>query len=124
MSDSSAAVPCPGKLLQASDLERVAAYFQALGEPTRLQLLQWLGEGEHTVGELAQLCGCSMANVSRHLALLTRHGLVQREARGQNAWYRRADATIDPLCDSVCDHIQRRMQRQQGLQAASGTAQD
>ena len=36
-------------------LDQVAAYFRALGEPMRLQLLQWLGEGEHTVGELAAL---------------------------------------------------------------------
>lgn len=43
-------------------LEQVAAYFRALGETTRL-LLQWLGEGERTVGDWAALCGRSMANV-------------------------------------------------------------
>ena len=31
-------------------LDQVAAYFRVLGEPTRLQLLQWLGEGERKIG--------------------------------------------------------------------------
>ncbi len=34
-------------------LDQVAAYFQALSEPTRLQILNFLREGERNVGELA-----------------------------------------------------------------------
>ena len=49
-------------------LDQVAAYFQALSEPTRLQILNLLRSGERNVGELAQLCGFTAANVSRHLA--------------------------------------------------------
>ena len=51
-------------------LEQVAAYFQALSEPTRLQILNLLRSGERSVGELAQLCGYTSANISRHLGLL------------------------------------------------------
>ncbi len=105
------AYPFP-PLLPDAVLEQVADYFRVLGEPTRLLLLQWLDAEEHNVSELAQLCGCSMANVSRHLALLTRHGLVLREMRGQNAYYRRADASVDVLCDRVCNHIGRHFERQ------------
>jgi DNA-binding transcriptional ArsR family regulator len=108
------ATPCPpgGPTIPDDVLEAVAAHFHALGEPTRLALLQWLAEGEHTVGGLARRCGCSPANVSRHLALLMRHGLVQREQRGHSAWYRCADASVDALCDGVCSHLARLAQRQ------------
>ena len=72
-------------------LPEVAAYFQALSEPTRLQLLNILRDGERNVGELAQLCGTTAANVSRHLSLLTKHGMVSRESRGTSVYYSIAD---------------------------------
>jgi len=90
-------------------LEQVAAFFQALSEPTRLQILNLLRQQERNVGELAQLCGYTSANVSRHLALLTAHGLVERESRGTSVFYRIADESIYALCDLVCDRIARRL---------------
>jgi len=93
-------------------LEHVAAFFQALSEPTRLQILNLLRQHEHNVGELAQLCGYTSANVSRHLALLTAHGLVTRENRGTSAFYRIADESIYALCDLVCDRIAHRLDEQ------------
>ena len=89
----------------------VAAYFQALSEPTRLKILNLLREGERNVGELAQLCGFTAANISRHLTLLTKHGLVARESRGTSVYYRIADESIYALCDLVCGNISRQMER-------------
>ena len=92
-------------------LAQVAAYFQALSEPTRLQVLNLLRQKERNVGELAQLCGFSSANISRHLALLSQHGLVARETRGNSVYYRIADPSIYELCDVVCANIARRFER-------------
>ena len=72
-------------MLRKEALVQVAAYFQVLSEPTRLQILNLLRVQERSVGELAQLCGFSSANISRHLAMLTQHGLVARETRGNIA---------------------------------------
>ena len=99
-------------------LAQVAAYFQALSEPTRLQILNLLRGGERSVGELAQLCGYSSANVSRHLALLTQHGLVKRESRGNSAFYSMADASVYALCDLVCGNIARQFERTAAGRAA------
>jgi len=65
-------------------LDQIAAYFQALSEPTRLKILNLLREQERSVGELAQLSGYSAANVSRHLSYLAQHGIVQRESVRQH----------------------------------------
>ncbi|MDP2005995.1 MAG: metalloregulator ArsR/SmtB family transcription factor [Rubrivivax sp.] len=93
-------------------LTQVATYFQALAEPTRLRILNMLREREHSVGELAQRCGFSSANVSRHLSLLTQHGLVQRESRGNSAYYTIADPSVYALCDLVCGNLARQFERQ------------
>jgi len=92
-------------------LEKVAAYFQALSEPTRLSLLNLLRSGERNVGELAQLTGYTNANVSRHMALLTTHGLVARDSRGTSVYYRIADASVYQLCDLVCGSLARQFER-------------
>jgi DNA-binding transcriptional ArsR family regulator len=99
-------------------LAQVAAYFQALSEPNRLQILNLLRQGERSVGELAQLCGSSVANVSRHLTLLTQHGLVRRQPRGNSAMYSIADDSVYALCDLVCGSIARRFEQLAAGQAA------
>ena len=92
-------------------LDQVAAYFQALSEPTRLQILNLLRGGERKVGELAELCGYTAANISRHLAALSRQGLVERESRGTAVYYRIADPAVYALCDLVCGNIARQHER-------------
>jgi len=89
----------------------VAAYFQALSEPTRLQLLNLLREGERNVGEMAQLTGFTAANISRHMSMLSQHGMVARESRGTSVYYRIADESIYALCDLVCGNIARQHER-------------
>ena len=112
--------PCescvPMEHLPPEALEQVAAYFQALSEPTRLHLLNLLRNGEHNVGELAQATGYTSANVSRHLSFLMQQGLVAREARGTAVYYRIADPAVYELCDLVCGNIARVHER-----AARGT---
>ena len=97
--------------LPAEAIEQVATYFQALSEPTRLQILNLLRQGERNVGELAHACGCTSANVSRHLAVLTHQGFVAREGRGTSVYYRIADASVYQLCDLVCGNLARQYAR-------------
>ena len=91
--------------LPSEALGRIAEYFQALAEPTRLQILNFLRDGERRVGDIAEHCGCTAANISRHLALLSKQGLVARAGRGTSVYYSISDPAIDALCALVCDRI-------------------
>ncbi len=97
--------------LPVAALEQVANYFQALSDPTRLRILNLLQDGERNVGELAQLCEFTSANISRHLAILGKHGLVARTSRGTSVYYRIADESVYALCDLVCGSIGRQFEQ-------------
>lgn len=92
-----------------SVLERLAQYFRALAEPQRLKILDCLRDKPLNVGELTQQLGCSQANVSKHLSLLTAAGLVEREPRGTAVYYRFADPEVYQLCDLVCGQVARKL---------------
>ena len=83
-------------------LELVAGRFRALGDPSRLRLLNALMQREHSVQQLIEETGLTQTNVSRHLGLLRRDGIVGRRAEGNRALYRIVDPTIRKLCDLVC----------------------
>lgn len=93
-------------------LVQIAQYFQALAEPTRLKILNELRSGERNVGELAQVCQCTLANVSKHLSVLAKHGLVSRQGRGTSVYYGISDPNIYALCDLVCDNLLRQLDKQ------------
>lgn len=97
--------------LPAAALAQVAEYFQALAEPTRLRAISLLRLGEQRVGEIAEHCGCTQANMSRHLALLGKQGIVLRVSRGTSAYYSIADPGIHVLCEVVCASIGCRVER-------------
>jgi DNA-binding transcriptional ArsR family regulator len=104
--------------LPPETLEHVADYFRALSEPTRLRILNALGTGELSVGDIALRVDSSVANVSRHLAQMAQHGLVARESRGSSAYYRIADPAVHQLCDLVCGSLLRRFDDMASARAA------
>ncbi len=71
------------------------------------RVLDRLREGEATVGELAEALGTSQQNVSKHVGVLTRAGLVIRRKDGNSVRCAIADASVLALCDQVCGGLQR-----------------
>jgi len=101
------------KVLGDEALDMIAARFRVLAEPMRLRILNTLGEGELTVGELVEATGAGQANVSKHLGLLLDAGIVRRRKEGLNAFYSIADQSIFDLCEVVCSSLGERFAAQQ-----------
>jgi DNA-binding transcriptional ArsR family regulator len=107
------AMKTTAKEMTPATIQAVARYFHVLADPTRLTILNELRQSERNVGELAQLCGYTAANISRHLSLLAQQGVVSRTSQGNSVYYRIADAAVYELCDVVCGNIATHLQKQQ-----------
>ena len=75
----------------------VAARFRALGDASRVRLLNLLMQDEASVQDLVAASGLTQTNVSRHLGLLRREGVVARRKDGNRAVYRIIDPNIVTL---------------------------
>lgn len=92
----------------------VVAVCKALGDPTRLKILELLKSKGRSCCDLISrdehgLCACdieeavglSQAAVSHHMALLRRAGLVDAEKRGRWMYYSRNEAAIAGLAEMM-----------------------
>ncbi|MDF9810638.1 DNA-binding transcriptional ArsR family regulator [Aurantimicrobium minutum] len=64
-----------------------AHLFQALGDRTRLEVLQHLATGEHRVRDLVEHIGLAQSTVSKHLSFLLECKLVTVRPDGHSSWY-------------------------------------
>jgi ArsR family transcriptional regulator len=93
-----------------SDRQRYAihaAVFAALGNPTRHEMLHLLCECGHTPSELAELLGVSRPNVSQHLAVLQREGLVIRSREEGKVIWRVVDTRLAQGCELIDEVVGR-----------------
>lgn len=98
--------------------EELVLVFKALGDPTRLRILDLLrSRGKSCCDLIAReergLCACdieqavrlSQAAVSHHMDLLRRAGLVDAEKRGRWIFYRRNEAALAGLAEAVAKAV-------------------
>jgi DNA-binding transcriptional ArsR family regulator len=93
--------PIPPPLPQQL-VELIAERFRVIGEPMRIRLLDQLRHGPMTVNELTDALGASQQNVSKHIGVLARAGIVGREKDGNRVRCFIADQTVFELCELVC----------------------
>lgn len=69
-------------------VELIAARARALGDGTRVRILDVLRRGEQAVGQIAEAAGTRQSAASKHLQVLFHAGLVQRRRAAATVIYR------------------------------------
>ena len=81
--------------------QSIAKVALALASGNRLQLLEFMAQGERSVDALAAMAGVTVANASQHLQALRRAGLVAARKEGQRVYYRVAGDDVVRLHHSL-----------------------
>ena len=68
-----------------NDEDRADAWFHALSDRTRRDILRRVLSGEHSVSALARSYDMSFAAVQKHVAVLERAGLLTKRRQGREA---------------------------------------
>lgn len=89
--------------------EVIAERFRVIGDPMRIRLLDRLREESATVGQLQHDLGSSQQNVSKHLGVLHRAGIVSRAKEGTAVRYAISDQSVFEICELVCGGLRRQL---------------
>jgi len=81
--------------------EQFARIGKAFSNANRLELLEYLAQGERSVDGLAGVSGLSVANTSQHLQQLRQAGLVASRKDGKTVFYRISDTDVLDLVDRM-----------------------
>lgn len=95
--------------------ERSADLFKTLAHPARIRILEILGRGDHTVGELLPEVGLEASHLSHQLAVLRRAHLVEGTKVGPTVVYSIADPRIFRLLGGARDVLTRSLLAHQQL---------
>ena len=95
---------------------------KALGHPLRLAIVNRLRNQETSASDLIEDLDISKANLSKHMALLIRSGIVEARRQGRQLYYRLTDPEIHEACAIMRSILYRRLKEGGKLASAIHTA--
>lgn len=95
--------------------ELAAELFGVLATPMRLRILDALCDKEKSVSQLLQEVQTTQPNLSQHLHLLHRAGVLARRKEGAQVIYRVHNEQVLALCRTVCRQISAELDRPDAL---------
>ena len=72
---------------------------KSMANPTRLKIINLLGEGEKSVEELRKRLKLPKANLSQHLSMLRQRRIVVTRRKGLNVYYKCANQKMLKACE-------------------------
>ena len=97
--------------------EVAAELFSVLSTPIRLQILGALCDGELSVSQILERVETTQPNLSQHLAILYRHGVIGKRKEGTQVIYNVQSEKAVALCRSVVTQVAIELADPQSVQA-------
>ena len=94
------------KELDEETIDRITQTFKALGDPTRVRILTYLFNDEHSVGDISETLDLKQSTVSHQLKTLKNLGLVKSRRDGTTIYYSHDDAHVMHMLDQMVSHIE------------------
>lgn len=85
--------------------ERIAELFKAFGDPTRVQILSALADGEQCVSHIVGAMEISQSAVSHQLRILKQLHLVKSRRDGKNILYSLDDDHVQTILEMGAEHV-------------------
>ena len=85
--------------------EKAAEMFAVLSTPIRLRIISELCQGEKNVGQLLDHIDVAQPNMSQHLNIMYRAGILGKRRQGAQMFYRIADESAVMVCRAVCTQV-------------------
>ena len=85
--------------------EKAAELFAVLSTPIRLRIISELCQGEKNVGQLLDHIDVAQPNMSQHLNIMYRAGILGKRRQGAQMFYRIADESAVVVCRAVCTQV-------------------
>jgi DNA-binding transcriptional ArsR family regulator len=85
--------------------ESVAELFAVLATPIRLRIISAVCQGEKNVSELLAEIDTTQPNMSQHLSMLYRSGVLAKRREGTQMFYRLQSERVATLCRAVCTQV-------------------
>jgi DNA-binding transcriptional ArsR family regulator len=114
---SASPTPSPDQQNAARVFEVAAELFSVLSTPIRLQILGALCDGELSVSQILERVETTQPNLSQHLAILYRHGVIAKRKEGTQVIYAVQSEKAVALCRSVVMQVAIELEDPAGVQS-------
>src|SRR3989344_5613914 len=86
---------------------------KVFSNPTRLEILNLLGNKDLSVTELIEKTGLSQANISQHLSIMKSKGIVTSNRKGKHIYYKLTNHKIIDAFDIIRGILTERLKAEQ-----------
>ena len=97
-----------------------ADFLKGLAHPIRLQIIEYLKNGEASVGKLVQELEVEQSNLSRHLATLRDLGVLEARQEKTSVYYAIHDQDIFKILRPIAEFLRKKLKKSEKILQSLG----